>query len=183
MQNSKQTSVLKFLSSSAFALLAMVLLFSCSKNNIEIPNQSSNLAGQNPHASTRTSIVAVPFETTEFVPCANGGAGEDVQLNGYTAFVYQIVWTDNNFSLSYHGNDHQVTGIGLTSGESFVGSGGFQGTATGSWVNNQWVSTTVQHLRIVGQNTVFIVNYKLHLVVTPDGTVTVSTSERTVDCN
>ena len=183
MQNAKQISALKFLTNSAFALLAMMLLFSCSKNNVEVPDQASNLAGQSPHASSRTSIVAVPFETSEFVPCANGGAGEDVQLNGYTAFVYQIIWTDNNFSLSYHGNDHQVTGTGLTSGESFVGSGGFQGTVMGSWVNNQWVGTTIQQLRIVGQNTVFKVNYKLQLVVTPDGTVTVSTRERTVDCN
>jgi hypothetical protein len=185
MQNEKQASKFFFLNYSALAFLTMAFLFSCSKDNVDNLSQDNalNLAGQNEHASSRTSIVAVPFETTEFVRCANGGAGEDVQLNGYTAFVYQIVWNDHDFSLSYHGNNHQVTGVGLSSGDSFAGSGGYEGTAMGSWVNNQWVGNTIQHLRIVGPNAVFTVNFKLQLIVTPDGSVSVSTLERTVDCN
>ena len=185
MQNVKQPSKFLF-GGCALSLLVAALLLSCTKEKAEIPNEDNaalNVAGISPQSSPRTSIVAVPFENSEFVPCANGGAGEDVLLSGYTAFVYQISWNENGFSLSYHGDNHQVTGVGLSSGESFVGSGGFEATVRGSWVNSQWAGTTIQQLRIVGQSTVFSVNYKLQLTVTPDGTVTVSVGERTIDCN
>jgi hypothetical protein len=185
MRNVNQTSTLKLLSIFFLALFSMVLLFSCSKNAAELTGQDKaelTVADASSPSSSRNSIVSVPFENTVFVPCANGGAGEDVLLNGYTAFVYQIVWNDHDFSLSYHGNDHHVTGVGLSSGESFVSSGGFEGTVMGSWVNEQWVGTIIRQLRIIGQNTVFTVNYKLQLIVTPDGKVTVSAREQTADC-
>jgi hypothetical protein len=185
MRNLKQVSKFESLGAALSVFFVVAVLFSCTKNIADVPTQqNAQLTSGNvsPNASSRTSIVAVPFENTLFVPCANGGAGEDVSLTGKTNFVYQMTWTDHDFTLVYHDNDHQVTGVGVSSGEKFTGSGGTNGTVMGSWVNSQWVGDMVERVKVVGQNTVFSVDQRLHLIVTPDGNVVVNSREQTVTC-
>jgi hypothetical protein len=185
MKEEGQAPKFKLLSTFALTLLAMVILFSCSKNKTDVPrqqNEGSTDASISSQASTRTSLVAVPFEDLLFVPCANGGAGEDVLLTGATNFVYQLTWNDHGFYLSYHFNHHGVTGVGLSSGETFVASGGNQTTAVGSWVNSEFIATTDAQMRVTGQSTSFTVNYKVHITITPDGNVAVNVREQTADC-
>ena len=163
-----------------------VLLFSCNKNVAEIPKQSTDelsVANISSHASSRTSTVAVPFEDILNIPCANNGDGENVLVTGLTNFVYQLAWNEQGFHLSYQYNDHNVTGVGLTTGDSFVGSGGAHDVATGSWVNNQFISTLVMQTKLVSKNTSFTVRRTVHLVILPDGTVTLNKREQTADCN
>jgi hypothetical protein len=182
----KQTSKFELFSAGVSALFVIVSLFSCSKNMADNPaEENAQLNGDNAssQSNTRNSIVAVPFENTLLVPCANGGAGENVTLTGTTNFVYQIAWNDQGFTLVYHDNAYQVTGVGLSSGETFVASGGTQGTVKGFWDSNQWVGNMIRQLKILGQDTSFIVNSKLKLIVTPDGGVKVDIDEDTVDCN
>jgi hypothetical protein len=167
------------------SVFMMTLLFSCNKNIAEIPKQSAEelfAANISSHASTRTSLVAVPFENVVNVSCANDGKGEEIFLTGATNFVYQIRWNEQGFYLSYQSNDHNVTGTGLTTGDNFVASGGSHGTVMGSWVDGRFVSTTVQQLRITGQNINFTVTYKLHLAVSADGSVTVDKVEQSATC-
>jgi hypothetical protein len=186
MKNVKQVSKFELFSAGLSALFVIVLLFSCSKNMDDAPvheNAQLNAASQSSQSNTRNSIVAVPFENTVFVPCANGGAGEDVTLSGKTNFVYQLAWNEQGFTLVYHDNSYQITGVGLTTGETFGASGGTQGTVKGFWFSGQWVGNMVRQLRIVGQNTNFTVSSKLKLIVTPDGEVKVSVDEDTIDCN
>ena len=83
----------------------------------------------------------------------------------------------------YHDNVHQVTGVGLTTGETFVASGGTNGTVLGVWYSDQWIGTTNRQMRIIGQNTKFTVNYKYHITITQDGNVVVRNIEDTADCN
>jgi len=185
MQNLKQSAKLNFLSASTLVILTMLTLFSCSKNSSEITtgDKEPALSNSSSPSHEKYGSVDVPFEATVFVPCANGGAGENVALSGTMNFVYQLTWTDHGFSMVFHDNSYGVTGIGLSSGETFVASAGAQGTSTGSWENSQWIGTGTRHLRIVGQGTRFMVDYKYHLVITPDGNVTVSSGEQTSDCN
>jgi hypothetical protein len=191
MQNKMQISnpvaigwrsmILGFLS-----VLTVALFISCTKNVADVPNQAveeATVANGSSNGSNDNIIHAVPFETTVFVPCANGGAGEDVKLTGFTNFIYGTTWTDHGFTLLYHDNVHQVTGVGLSSGESFVASGGTNGTVLGVWYSTQWVATTTRQMKIVGQNTRFAVSYKYHITVTGDGNVTVNSIEQTADCN
>jgi hypothetical protein len=186
MQNVKQVSVIKLLSNSFLALFVMLFLFSCSKNIAEMPGQDNTGAStsiQTSQAQPKNGLLQVPFAEELFVSCANGGAGENVTLTGSSHLVYQITWNDHGFHLVYHANSRDLTGIGLSSGETFVGTDGTQGSVMGSWVNNQWIGTTIEQMRITGQHTTFIVKYKYHLIVTPDGNVTVSISDKTTDCS
>ena len=176
-----RSMILGFLS-----VLTVALLFSCTKNVADVPNQAAEEAtavDENPHGKNDNIIHAVPFETTVFVPCANGGAGEDVKLTGFTNFIYGLVYTDHGFTLVYHDNVHQVTGVGLSSGEKFVASGGTNGTVNGVWYSSQWVGNTTTQMKIIGQSTKFTVIYKHHITVSQDGSVTVNNIEQTADCN
>jgi hypothetical protein len=187
MQNSNPIAIgLRSMIMGCLAVLATALLFSCTKNVADVSDQAAEEAtavDANPHGKNDNIIHAVPFETTVFVPCANGGAGEDVRLTGFTNFIYGLVYTDRGFSMQYHDNVHQVTGVGLSSGESFVASGGTNGTVVGVWYSSQWVGNTTTQMRIVGQNTMFTVIYKHHITVSQEGSVTVNNTEQTADCN
>ncbi|HEY5969388.1 MAG TPA: hypothetical protein VIU35_15520 [Chitinophagaceae bacterium] len=191
MQNKMQISSpiaigLRSMIMGILSVLTVALLFSCTKNVAEVPDQAAEEAtavDANPHGKNDNIIHAVPFETTVFVPCANGGAGEDVRLTGFTNFIYGLVYTDRGFSMQYHDNVHQVTGVGLSSGESFIANGGTNGTVAGVWYSSQWVGNSSTQMRIIGQNTRFTVIYKHHITVSQDGSVTVSNTEQTADCN
>ena len=186
MQNAIQVSQLRRMIVGFLSVLSVALLFSCSKNVADVskpiveeataPNASSNSNNEN-------IIHAVPFETTLYVPCANGGAGENVKLTGFTNFIYGTTWTEQGFTVLYHDNVHQVTGVGLTTGETFVASGGTNGTVLGVWYSDQWIGTTNRQMRIIGQNTRFTINYKYHITITQDGNVVVRNIEDTADCN
>jgi hypothetical protein len=168
------------------SVLAVAMLFSCTKNVADISQPAAEeltAANASPNSANGNTIHSVPFETTVFVPCANGGAGEDVALTGFTNFIYQISWTDQGFTLVYHDNVHRVKGVGVNSGEKFIASGGTNGTVNGSWVNSQWIGTTITHMRIIGPNTNFTVIYKNHITVTSDGNVSVNNVEATAECN
>lgn len=184
MKNVKQSVKINLLSSSLLAIFVMLLMASCSKNIAGKTNQNSieESLGSQPASQEKNGLATAPFDETIFVPCTNGGAGEDVALTGTTHFVYQIVWNDHGFHLVYHENSQGITGVGLSSGETFAGSDGTQGTVTAAWESNQWIGTTIEQMKIVGKNTRYIVRYKQHLVVTPDGKVTVSIKDKTVDC-
>lgn len=179
------TSKFKLLGSPIVALLIMLFLASCSKNADVMPDQfNTQVSAMNASSPSgmNDKMVAVPFLETLFVPCGNSGAGENVTLSGSMNFVYQMTWNDHGFSLVYHTNSRGITGVGLSSGEMFLGSVGTNGSVMGSWVNNQWIGSTIERMRIIGQNTMYVVKYKNQLVVTPDGKVTVKTSEKTIDC-
>ena len=185
MKNVKQSTNIKLLSSSFLAVFLMLLLSSCNKNLADktVADEPLSALGKSPSNNENNGLVQVPFEETLFVPCANGGTGEDVTFTGTTHFVYQMVWNENGFHLVYHDNSQGLTGTGLITGEKFSGSDGTQGTVSASWVDNKWTGTTIEQMKLTGKNTKYTVRYKHHLVVTPDGKVTVSTSEKTVDCS
>src|SRR5678815_1891746 len=92
MQNTMQISNTKAIGLRAMIVgilsaLTVALLFSCTKNVADVPDQAAEEAtavDENPHGKNDNIIHAVPFETTVFVPCANGGAGEDVRSVSYT---------------------------------------------------------------------------------------------------
>lgn len=162
------------------------LLFSCTKNAADVTaltTETGTSADRSTSSANENNIHAVPFETTIYVPCANGGAGEYVELSGFSNFIYQIQWNNNGFTMTYHENVKQVTGVGVASGETFVATGGTNGTVMGSWVSDQWVGTTTGKVKVVGSETNFTVTYKERITITRDGTVTVENVQITVSCN
>jgi len=166
-------------------LFAMPLLFSCTKNIADLPNQDNveaSISNQSSPAQVSTSLETVPFERTLFVPCANNGEGEEVQLTGEILIVDHVSFNEHGFTLTYHTNLQGLTGVGLTSGDNFTASGGSHGTISGAFENNQFAGGYIEQTRVIGQHSQFIVQYRFHVTVTSDGRITSGISDEKIIC-
>ena len=186
MQNSKKPDLAKSFTFFSVAVLTSLVFFSCSKEVTTVNEtetaQLSAVNQKSPSQTTNNSSVGT-FTKTVFVPCANGGAGENVTITGKINFVYQMTWTDHAFTLVYHDNLQDVTAVGQQTGESFAASGGTQGTVLGPWYSSQWVGSMIRQLRLTSPGVRFDMNYNMKLIVTPDGLVKVDVGETRVDCD
>jgi hypothetical protein len=71
-------------------------------------------------AQTETTNEFVPVSFTQFVSCANGGAGEDVLVEGTAHEVFHVTETPSGlFRVHFHGNFQGVSGTGLTTGDTY----------------------------------------------------------------
>jgi len=166
-----------------FMALIAALLISCTKENSVNTGVEEKISPSiSLNASDKTSAVAIPFDETVFVSCANGGAGEYIHITGRTNLVYTISWTDHGFTYGYHSTTINIEGLGLSSGQRFAGSGNIEGQVMGAWVNEQWLSNFVDQLRLVGGNTSFILKRNYHVLVNPNGTVEVSRDNVETEC-
>ena len=168
------------------AILSVLLLFSCKKNINDLPVQDkvdASVSNQSSGADVSSTEEIVPYDRTLFVPCGNGGAGEDVALTGSLKILENIVYNDHGFTFNYHVITQGITGVGLFSGEKFQASGGNKGTITGEFgEEGKYSRVFIQQLRIIGQNSVFKVTYKTKITITPDGKITTSIDDETIDC-
>ena len=106
-----------------------------------------------------------------------------MSLIGKTNFIYQLSWNNNGFSLTYHENTREIKGVGLLTGDDFVGSGGTQGKADGRWESGHWVGTTIGRLKIIGNNATYNFSYHFHITITADGDVIVKILDQSVTCD
>jgi len=167
-------------------ILPMLLLFSCSKNIAELPEQANveeSISNQSSQTQVSNSVESVPFERTLFVPCGNGGEGEEVALNGSIKLVEQIIFNDHGFTFTYHAVLQGISGLGLSTGENFVVSGGDKGTITGEFgEEGQYTRVFMGQLRIIGQTGAFTVRYKFKVTITPNGNITTRIEQEEIDC-
>jgi len=125
-----------------------------------------------------------PINLVVFVPCANGGAGEFVQLSGFL-HVQSSVTADKSGGIHFseHFNPQGVSGAGLTTGDRYSGTGltrdDFSATSSGvvqiSFVNR---------FDMIGQgpDNNFSIHETGHVTVFPDGTVTVNFDNFSTTC-
>lgn len=167
-------------------ILPMLLLFSCSKNIAELPDQANveeSISNQSSQTQVSNRVESVPFEGTLFVPCGNGGEGEEVALNGSIKLVEQIIFNDHGFTFTYHAVLQGISGLGLSTGENFVVSGGDKGTITGEFgEEGQYTRVFMGQLRIIGQSSAFTVRYKFKVTITPNGNITTRIEQEEIDC-
>ena len=140
------------------------------------------LATANIAQAAVSSNVSAPLATSAFVPCADGGAGEVVNLTG----SLHILTTETFDSAGgVHGtllfNPQGVSGVGSVSGVAYRGTGATLSTFT-STVGA--VSTLVNNFRIVGAGgaATLQVHENVAVVVNANGTVTASVDHVVVTC-
>jgi len=133
-------------------------------------------------ADTFTVSERFPIDLTVFVSCADGGAGEFVQLIG-TLHVLSSVTVDSNggFRDKSVFNPQGVSGTGLTTGDKYQGTG----TTTSVFRLTVGVSQTyVNSFLIIGQGSGnnFLVQETFHFTVNPNGELTVFFDNFSVEC-
>ena len=117
---------------------------------------------------------------TVFIPCADGGSGEIVDLSGPLHTLMSFTINGNNVSGYYHvsatGHQRYRRDYGCT--------GVTQQSFKNSLQNGQANLTFVNNFRIIGQGPEnnFLVHETLHITINANGTTTVSHDNFSVDC-
>ena len=119
-----------------------------------------------------------------FVPCANGGAGELVDLSGPLHILITSNINGNNVSGKSHFQPQGLSGFGLTTGDSYQGTGVTQDHFKGSFNNGQFNQTFVNNFRILGQGpgNNFLLHENFHLTINANGELTTFHDNFSVDC-
>jgi len=127
---------------------------------------------------------SIPFSAIVFVPCADGGAGENVDLSGNLHVLATLTINGNNFSLIMHDQPQGVSGTGETTGDKYQGTGVTQQSMKGSFQNGQANFTFIDRFDIIGQGpgNNFTIHETAHVTVNANGTVTVTFDNFTADC-
>jgi len=133
-------------------------------------------------ADSFTVSSSFPIDILVFVPCAAGGAGEDVELTGNLHDLFHVTFTPGGgFRLSVVDNPQGVSGTGLTTGAKYQATGitrdNFGGTVG-------FEETFVNNFRIIGQGSGnnFLVHENFHFTVNANGTVTSFHDNFSIEC-
>jgi hypothetical protein len=149
----------------------------------EDPAGPAGPGGPSLAAETSTQQFVNHLEVTRFVPCANGGVGEDVFLSGDIHIVFHVTLDGSGGAhVDEIHNPQGVSGTGLTTGAMYRGVGGSPLDASNLRVGEE--HTSVRNMLLIGQgpgnNLVLHANF--HVTVLADGTVTSFHDNLSVDC-
>ncbi len=135
-------------------------------------------------ATVTVSTERVPVSIVPFVPCALGGAGEAVLLEGNLLIVFRAVSDGNGgFHISSHFSPQGISGTGLISGDRYQGTGVTRDNFnTNGGLPSE--ATFVNNFRIIGEGTGnnLLVHATIHTTVNANGVVTAEVLNSSIDC-
>lgn len=165
---------------------AFILFFISCKKEMNTSGQNKLSAKTNTvsQATASTSNEKVPVDLLVYIPCANGGAGEYVELSGILHAVTHVTVTGNNFHVKYHNQPQGISGLGETTGDRYQATGVTQEQYGGSFVNGQYSDTYVNNFRIIGQGpgNNYIIHENIHVTINANGEVTTYIDNFSADC-
>lgn len=173
-----QTQLIKAMHTIAPAIAAIFILnfISCTKEAVNSSGQGQLKAAavQSNASTTFLSNDKVPIELLAFIPCANGGTGEYVQLSGCIHVVISMTINGNNLRGKVHYQPQGIKGVGEVTGDKYQGTGVTQEEFKGSFVKGYEI-TSVNNFRIIGQGSGnnFLVHTVFHITVNANGQITV----------
>jgi hypothetical protein len=138
-------------------------------------------------AQTMTTVEKIPIDQTSFIPipCAAGGAGEEIQLTGQANLVFHVTRDNTGGAhIKLHGNYEGVTGTGLTTGDKY------QATLTinqAAYIENgdeDRQATFLTKINLIGQGDAsnLLGRMTIHATVNADGTVTAVVINVSLEC-
>ena len=173
-------------------LLTVFLLnfTACQKETttVSFVNQKVEAAKSNDQieAPTNSNInERVPFELSTFIPCANGGVGETVNLSGDVHLLITFTINDNNIKGTLHYQYYGIKGIGTFTGDKYQLTGVTQNEFKGSFINGQYETTGLNHFKFIEQGTgvTYSVSQLAHFTFNANGIFTSNIISFTFDCN
>jgi hypothetical protein len=126
----------------------------------------------------------VPFALLAFVPCANGGAGELVLVQGTLHLQDHITINDNRVNIKTHAQPQGAEGVGLTTGDKYQATGVTQEQDSIPLVGGAAEFTFINNFRIIGQRdgNNLLVHQTVHVTVNANGDVTTIVDNQSIDC-
>ena len=126
----------------------------------------------------------VPFAQINLVPCADGGAGELVLIEGTLHIQQHITINDNRATVKSHFQPQGAGGVGLSTGDSYNATGVTQEVDTLPLTNGAAEFTFINNFRLIGQGSGnnLLVHQTVHTTVNADGTVTSVVDNTSAEC-
>ena len=167
-------------------VLALFTLCACSDNptSPEADARARAIAGPSLAALVTTSNDVVPVNISAFVPCANGGAGETVDVSGNLHQTFGLVISESgNVTVKSHFQPQGISGVGQVTGDTYHATG-----VTSSVDNTRApfpiVSRFVNNFRFIGTgpDNNLLIHEVGHLTIDANGVVRVDVDKLSVEC-
>lgn len=114
----------------SLAVLSVSLLAACGDAGQPLA-PSAGPAAPRLAASTTITNESFPLSAFTFVPCANGGAGENVEFAGDLHIISRVTQSaSGNFSITFHENPLGMHGTGVVTGDTYQVTGAGNQTMT-----------------------------------------------------
>jgi hypothetical protein len=156
-----------------------VLFATCKKEmNVALSDENQLLS----KATTFTSNEKQPVDEIVFVPCANGGAGENVHLTGTIHILIHTTVNKTNFTTKYHFQPQGLSGTGEITEFKYRGSGVTQEEIKGSLANEKFIDTYINNFKIVSHGVNYKIHDNMHIIVNANGETTATVDNFSSDC-
>jgi hypothetical protein len=171
--------------SSLFLIGTLVFIVSCSDDTVATGPTGPGTLARAAATVTNQVVVNEPFGLQgEFIPCADGGAGEFVDFTGF--FSGTVHFTINGNRLAGHFNGlARLRGEGESTGDKYEFINAIQDAFSGSLVNGQFSETIAGNAAIIGQgagNNLLLGPLTIHLTVNANGEVTAEVERFSFEC-
>lgn len=138
-------------------------------------------------AADGATVVRSEISAVAQVPCALGGAGEEVLVEGTVlTVVRQQTDAAGGTHFVLHANYDSLVGTGLTSGTVYhaVATEGATSYDFDPFVGPPYSFTNTRHVRFIGRgpDNDFIIAESVHVTVNAEGVVTADHQDFQVDC-
>jgi hypothetical protein len=143
------------------------------------------LAGGVGAASQGADRGSFAFDSEVFVPCADGGAGEYVELTGSLNFVFHSTFDKSGGAhLQLRSNLQAVSGVGMTTGAKYRASDSEVFVYNGDLSDAPFTTTTISSFNIIGQGkgNNFVLHEAAHFTISANGDTTAQHDYFSVDC-
>ena len=127
--------------------------------------------------------LSIPIDLLVFVPCANGGAGELIEVSGPLHIVSQLtVSASGNFSDYFHFQPQGISGTGFVTGAKYQGTGITQNRDNFNGL--PFSSSFINNFYMIGQGpgNNFKVHQTFHFTIDANGVLTPSVDNFFVTC-
>ena len=172
-----------------FLALLMLNLLACQK---ETTVSSANQKQESVSPDTQLAQAAItsnvnlkfPIGISLFIPCANGGAGEMVDVSGDLHQLVTLVVNGNHFHIKMQFQPQGLSGLGEITRDKYQATGGTQVVQDGTFLNGQYAETDVNNFRFIGQGTGnnFLEHDVFHVTFDADGIITSNHVSSSFDC-
>jgi len=125
----------------------------------------------------------IPINLSVLVPCADGGAGEVVDLSGdLHVLLHVTLHDDGRFVFKEHFQPQGISGTGEVTGDKYQATGVTQDITVRGRVGV--TTTAVNNFRIIGQGpgNNLLVHVTFHVTVNANGTATAEVNNVRVGC-
>jgi hypothetical protein len=162
-------------------IAALALIGMMAVTLVTIPLQVQQQAYAAP-AQTFTIVREIPFDETIFVPCAAGGAGEEVHLTGTAHVIFHVTLDGaGGAHVKTQGNFQGVSGTGLTTGDKYQASDAIN-TEVNVKVGAESTNEVTANFIGRGNAPNFQLHELFHVTINADGTATAFVNDERVEC-